>query len=376
MAELALGAQLNSTEEGKGLTQSLPVLKTNQGIPAAQIRKSTSMLQDLQEYIKGVEAIANARKDELEKLYEERREEERREKLRRANFKHAESASGNFMQMADIPKKVQSLHEDIKAQKDKARKYKEKANDSERSVLVQQQQLNKLEDKLKVVSEALSAVGKRPGQVFDEKEMLDTLTEKERQLEELQNRLQVVIRSREVDLKKFRLEKKSDKREYEKLLDEFAAAKIENEEKGKNIRTDALTIKNLLKEKADIKRQLTKPAPTSHDFAHGVPNNKDESDAWPRVVYDERHLQLMICVVRDDGNRSGKAVPTDEEDPVKIQIADGLDPEGHPDVSERELAPPTAEAEADETVQTTAPEATPPVESESNADPDSAPLPQ
>eukprot|EP00959_Pyramimonas_sp_CCMP1952_P122407 2559028-Pyramimonas_sp.AAC.1 len=222
MADTALAAQLGSADEGK-LTQSLPVLKSNHGMSAPQglspIRKSTSMLQDLQEYIKGVEAIANARKEELEKLYEERREDGRKEKLKRANFKHAESESGNFMHMENIPKKAQSLHEDIKMQKGKARKYKEKAHASERTVIVQQQQLNKLGDKLKVVSEALSAVGKRPGQVFDEKAMLDTLTEKEKQLEELQNRLQLVINSREVDLKKFRLEKKTDKREYEKLLD-------------------------------------------------------------------------------------------------------------------------------------------------------------
>eukprot|EP00959_Pyramimonas_sp_CCMP1952_P465536 9488489-Pyramimonas_sp.AAC.1 len=46
-------------------------------------RKSKSMLHDLQDYIKGVEAIANARKVELEKLYEERRDGERRERLKR-----------------------------------------------------------------------------------------------------------------------------------------------------------------------------------------------------------------------------------------------------------------------------------------------------
>jgi len=375
MAEEPPAEEVNAGGSGKlppaisGQQLSLP---GNPAKGSLHTRKSTSMLHDLQDYIKGVEAVANARKEELEKLYEERRDVERKARLNRANSTANETDYNYFANMMDIPTKVRALHEDVKYQKDKLRKYKERTNASERTVITQQQQILKLNDKYKVVSEALATVGKKPRQILDEQEMQKALEAKDKQLEEMEHRLQVVMRSREVDLKRYRLEKSAVKREYEILVAEVNAVKLDNEEKGKSLRMDALKIKTLSKEIeplrkfVDTEKERRRQSPVRVRASIPQPKTSRISDPFMtslpdeaharhygegvRVVYDERHVKLMICVVKDDGKVSGN--------PIKIAAVEesaAATPE------EQETSPSTEEPEAtsDAPPPKATPEATP-----------------
>ena len=66
---------------------------------------------------------------------------------------------------------------------DKVRKYKEKCLTAERTVVAQQREIHRMEEKSKVLQEALNAVGKSPKQVFDEQGILSQLEEKDKTIQ-------------------------------------------------------------------------------------------------------------------------------------------------------------------------------------------------
>eukprot|EP00976_Prorocentrum_cordatum_P066937 1178513-Prorocentrum_minimum.AAC.1 len=273
-------------------------------------RKSKSMLHDLQDYIKGVEAIANARKVELEKLYEERRDGERRERLKRNAIRSMENDYEKFSNMMDIPTKVRALHEDVKYQKNKVKLFKERFIENEKTAAAQQQQIKIVEEKLRVAQESLSAVGKNPKQVFDERILMKKIAQKDEELAKLEHRLQVVMRSREVDLRRNKMDKLLDKREYDSLLEEMLAINADNEGKMQNIQHDSQKIKALNKELEPLRALLEKlrPKPSNSDLF--LTSLRDHDDREPEVVHDERVVKVMLCVVHDDGKVCGKPIFT------------------------------------------------------------------
>jgi hypothetical protein len=104
-------------------------------------RKSNNILGDLQEYIRGVEAVAAARKDQLERIYEEQRDRERKERMAKDHCRSHENDFMNFGNLVNTPSKMRSLAEDVKAQKDKVKKFKEKAAIAGGRPLITNQQL-------------------------------------------------------------------------------------------------------------------------------------------------------------------------------------------------------------------------------------------
>jgi len=84
-------------------------------------RKSNNMLHDLQDYIRGVEAVAAARKDQLERIYEEQRDRERKERMAKDHCRSHENDFLNFGNQVNTPTKIRTLTEEVKAQKDKVR---------------------------------------------------------------------------------------------------------------------------------------------------------------------------------------------------------------------------------------------------------------
>jgi len=303
-------------------------------------RRSHSMLHELQDYIKGVEAIAAARKDQLERIYEEKREQERKERVMRQACRSHENDYASFSNMVDVPTKVRALHEDVKNQKDKVRKYKEKLLGAERAVVAQQQQLFKQEEKMRVLQEALTAVGKTPKQVFDEQKVMEQMEEKDKTIADLEQRLRVVMKSRETDYKRFKMERGVDKRAAEVLQEELNDYKNEIEEKDKAIRLGSMKIKALHKQLDPYKRGLMKPAASrlpnafhqeaqhhlDRDMGGGntfITNPEDmDGDSNATVLHDDRHVHLMICVVRDDGKVKGKVIVTkaDLEEKAAVTI--------------------------------------------------------
>mmetsp|Transcript_39855 Transcript_39855/g.55366 ORF Transcript_39855/g.55366 Transcript_39855/m.55366 type:complete len:525 (-) Transcript_39855:121-1695(-) len=287
-------------------------------------RRSTSMLHELQDYIKGVEAVAAERKEQLEKVFEDKRDQERKERLQRQNCRSHENDYANFANLMDMPTKLRALHEDLKSQKDKVKKYKDKSMAGDRAILMQEKQIQRLRENLKVVSEALAAVGKNAKQVFEEQKLMETISVKETEIQDLEHRLGIVMKSREVDLKRSRHERAMDRRERDALHQELQMLKLDSEEKDKNIRMDAMKIKALTKQLEPLRRQLMKPggrllpqAQASNLFLTAVPDEIEEEQVRrlqePLVVVDDRSVQVMICVVRDDMKIAGKVIVTQEE---------------------------------------------------------------
>mmetsp|Transcript_38744 Transcript_38744/g.84290 ORF Transcript_38744/g.84290 Transcript_38744/m.84290 type:complete len:455 (-) Transcript_38744:244-1608(-) len=288
-------------------------------------RKSKSMLHDLQDYIKGVEAVANARKVELEKLYEERRDGERKERLKRAAIRSTENDYEKFSNMMDIPTKVRALYEDVKYQKNKVKRLKERYQDHEKTAAAQQQQLAILNEKLRVASESLAAVGKKPKQVLSERELMRKIPLKDEELRKLEHQLQVVMRSREVDLRRNKMDKMLDKREYDTLLEEVLAVKEDNEGKQMTIEEDALKIEALNKELEPLRALLEKLRPKPSPSNLFLTSLRENDDMEPEVIKDDRVVKLMLCVVEDDGKVCGKPIFTkamrQAQAAVKIQAA-------------------------------------------------------
>jgi hypothetical protein len=85
------------------------------------VRKSNNMLHDLQDYIRGVEAVAAARKDQLERIYQEQRDRERKERMAKDHCRSHENDFLNFGNQVNTPTKIRTLTEEVKAQKDKVR---------------------------------------------------------------------------------------------------------------------------------------------------------------------------------------------------------------------------------------------------------------
>eukprot|EP00854_Cymbomonas_tetramitiformis_P012956 gene12956-15316_t len=279
------------------------------------VMKSMSMLHDLQDYIAGVEKVAAARKAELQKLHNEKKEYERRMRTAaRKDARHVDNDFSNFSNKLDEATKVRSLNEDIKFLKDKVKKYKEKCVAGERTITAQQHQIISTQERLKVVSEALRATGKNPKQVFDEQAILEELKRKDDKIADLEHRLSVITRSKEVEIRKFQVHNGLHKNDLDILKAEIESLRRSCEEKDKMIRMDAMKIKSLAKQLEPMRRQLSKPkevlkrSPEQQSFLATESSlflTQPSEQAVPEPVKpapapaptDEREVVVMLCMI-------------------------------------------------------------------------------
>jgi hypothetical protein len=125
-------------------------------------------------------------------------------------------------------------------------------------------------------------------------------------------RVQIVTRAREMDAKMAHTNSRNSRKAVEKLTAQAAALQAELAEKEKEARASGLKVKTLARE-LDAALKATSRMPFAHAVAEPSPfltETPEEAEAAAEVLYDDRHVHLMMCVIRDDGRVAGKKIVT------------------------------------------------------------------
>lgn len=205
-----------------------------------------------------METIAENRGRELEKAKEQKHQ------LASIN-KRLESSGGgavaamdfDALQGSEVPPKIRALIEDAKGLKVRAKKFKDQCAAHERTITSQQSQISKLTDKIAALETAVKKFEKDPETVLAELKNAAAAAEKvaaaEEKAKEMENRLSVVTRSKEVELKKFRIAASGLMKEREAVEAEVESMRAALEEKDKEARAAAIRIRQL--------KEKTRPKP-------------------------------------------------------------------------------------------------------------------
>ena len=211
-----------------------------------------------------METIAENRHRELTKTLEQKHQ------LLSIN-KRLESGGGgaaaalNFdtLQGSEVPPKIRALIEDAKGLKVRVKKYKDQCGAHERTISSQQAQITKLTDKVSALEGALKKLEKDPETILTEMKNAASATAKvaaaEEKVKEMEHRLSVVMRSKEVELKKFRIAASGIVKEREALEAEIEAMRMSLEEKDKEARAAAIKIRQLKEKMKPKPRPVPKP---------------------------------------------------------------------------------------------------------------------
>jgi len=273
--------------------------------------RSQSLISNLQAYIDSVEELAAQRKLELDKVVEREKELERD---RRKEKRERVARSEEFDTITDMPPKLRSLTEDIKVLKDRVKKYKEKCTAHERTISAQQSQILKLTDKVAGLEETLQRCNRNPKQVMDEQRMLEELKSKQSTIEDLEHRLLVVTKSKEVETKKTRAIFADARRKEEDFKQEVAELKQLIEEKDKENRSGALKIRALQKKLEPQRRApVPKPDPIPEPRPQPSPSSTFMTQAVPDAEAPEPTSVQLVVIVRGDGEAPAFAADGGEE---------------------------------------------------------------
>jgi len=203
-----------------------------------------------QEYITEVETIAENRGRELQKT------KEQKQQLTTLNKQLEQGGTGasaaldfDTLQGSEVPPRIRALIEDAKGLKVRVKKYKDQCAAHERTITSQQSQIARLADKAAALEGAVRKLEKDPDTVLAELRNAASAAEKvaaaEEKVREMEHRLSVVTRSKETELKKFRIAASGILKEREAVEAEVDAMRAALEEKDKEARVAAIKIRQL-----------------------------------------------------------------------------------------------------------------------------------
>ena len=131
-----------------------PTATAGGGRSSLNALRSLALLQDLQQYVQGVESEAASCRHQLHELQDKKRELERLNKPGREKSKRYDDPS-EFMNSRDLPPKMRSLFEDLRILKGRVKKYKDQVAACERTISARDAQILKLQDKNQQLSDTL-----------------------------------------------------------------------------------------------------------------------------------------------------------------------------------------------------------------------------
>ena len=113
------------------------------------------MIQELQSYVENLENLAQQQKEEIHRVNEKNKIYQRQSKNPTVRSKLGEEFAGDG---TDLPPKLRAIIEDNRVLRDRAKKYKEEASKTKKTVTSQEQQLLKLQDKITALNEKLAGL--------------------------------------------------------------------------------------------------------------------------------------------------------------------------------------------------------------------------
>ena len=204
--------------------------------------RSMHMIQELQSYIENLENLAQQQKEEIHRVNEQNKVWKRQTKNPAVRSKLGEEFAGDG---TDLPPKLRAIIEDNRVLRDRAKKYKEEASKTKKTVTTQEQQLLKLKDKVNALNEKLAALSKSHGDSLTAEQLQEKLEQQERSLRDFEHRVEVLTKSKETEGKKFRHSLNAANKKVKERDQQISSLKEEIESKDKEVRSKNLDCKGL-----------------------------------------------------------------------------------------------------------------------------------
>ena len=179
-----------------------PTATTGSGRSSLNALRSLALLQDLQQYVQGVESEAASCRHQLHELQDKKRELERLNKPLREKKRYDDPSE--FMNARDLPPKMRSLFEDLRIFKERVKKYKDQVAACERTISQRDAQILKLQDKNQQLSDTLKQSKVSSKDMKDYEAMRADLEKQLNANRDLSSRMNILQRSKEVDARKFK----------------------------------------------------------------------------------------------------------------------------------------------------------------------------
>lgn len=215
--------------------------------------RSMHMIQELQSYIENLENLAQQQKEEIHRVNEQNKVWKRQSKNPTVRSKLGEEFAGDG---TDLPPKLRAIIEDNRVLRDRAKKYKEEASKTKKTVTTQEQQLLKLQDKISSLNEKLAALSKSHGDSLTQEQLQEKLEQQDRSIRDAEHRVEVLTKSKETEGKKFRHSLNATNKKVRERDSQIADLQQEIENKDKEVRAKNLECK-ALQRKLTEQRSLT-----------------------------------------------------------------------------------------------------------------------
>ena len=307
--------------------------------------RSLALVHQLQSYIADVEALATERGHALMRAATEQRA------LRRSFEAPPPPAQlspipGTVASLSDLPPRIRAVVEDNRSMKEQLKRTKKANGTHERTIANQQQQIVNLEKKLEALKETLAKTGKDAKQVAEEAKLLEKAKLFEEQQSDLENRVKVLTKSRESDLKKQRLELAKVTKDRQHVEAENQSLIEQLEEKDKELRQESLRVKELKSKLAPLRKSVEEQkrllveareaAAAAAAAAVATTDSAQPATEEQAGTASDSGVHVMICCVMV-GNESASSGDAAAEDAPAAEEADEAPAEAEAE----------AEAEAD-----------------------------
>lgn len=272
--------------------------------------RSMHMIQELQSYIENLENLAQQQKEEIHRVNEQNKVWKRQTKNPAVRSRLGEEFAGDG---TDLPPKLRAIIEDNRVLRDRAKKYKEEASKTKKTVDTQEKQLLKLKDKVAGLNEKLAALTKSHGDSLTAEQLEEKLEKQERSMRDFEHRVEVLTKSKETEGKKFRHSLNAANKKVRERDDQIAKLQLEIENKDKEVRAKSLECKAVqrkLTEQKSLTLTLRKNAEAMRTAKEGETNTAANSAAEEGGDVPDGSVKFVINVVSGEGEVSAGGSPS------------------------------------------------------------------
>lgn len=258
--------------------------------------RSMHMIQELQSYIENLENLAQQQKEKIHRVNEQNKVWKRQTKNPTVRSKLGEEFAGDG---TDLPPKLRAIIEDNRVLRDRAKKYKEEASKTMKTVTTQEKQLLKLKDKITSLNEKLAALTKTQGDSLTQEQLQEKLEKQERSIRDFEHRVEVLTKSKETEGKKFRHSLNAANKKVRERDGQITDLQQAIENKDKEVRAKNLECKGLQR-KLTEQRTLTLTLRKKEEA-----RNADSTTSASEGGIPDGSVKFVINVVSDEAPTGG-----------------------------------------------------------------------